>query len=80
MSTATVPFTIQLPQPEVTFLETYAARHHITIADMIDYFIEQLHLIERYELHPEVAQLRGLLPKTIDAKKEYYDYLKEKHR
>ena len=80
MHVKTIPLTIQLPQPEVTFLENYASRHRLTVANVIDYFIEQLHTIEHYELHPDVAQIRGLLPQAIDARKEYYDYLEEKHR
>ena len=80
MQAETISLTIRLPQPEVAFLENYASRHRLTIADVFDYFIEQLHQNERYELHPEVAQLKGLLPRAIDAKKEYYDHLEEKHR
>ena len=80
MPVKTIPLTIRLPQPDVSFLENYANRHQITIAAIIDYFVEQLQVIERYELHPDVAQLRGLLPPTIDARQEYYDYIEEKHR
>lgn len=33
----------------------------------------------RYVIHPEVAKMRGLLPNDIDAKDEYYEYLRKKH-
>ena len=34
---------------------------------------------EEYELHPDIEQLKGLIPPDVDAQQEYYDYLEKKH-
>jgi hypothetical protein len=72
--------TIQLPQPKIIFLEEYAQRHKVTVAELIDQFINQLRVAERYSHHPEIEKFAGILPADIDAEKEYYDHIEEKHR
>jgi len=72
--------TIELPQPEVTFLEEYAARHATTVAKLIEQFIKQLKMSEKYSFHPDIQKFAGMVPKDIDARREYYEYLEEKHK
>lgn len=76
----TKQLTVQLPEMEINFLEDYANRHQITVSKVIDYLIEQLQISEKYVLHPDIEKHSGILPKDIDAEKEYYGYLEEKHK
>jgi len=39
-----------------------------------------LQILENYSYHPDIEKGSGLIPKDIDAQKEYYDYIEEKHR
>ncbi len=74
---------IQLPKTEATFLEKYIKRHKITIDELIDMYIKQLQMIEEhssFDIDAEIEQHAGIIPSDIDVKKEYYDYLEEKHR
>lgn len=72
--------TIQLPQPEIAFLKDYAERHQVTVSEVIDYFVKQLRVAEKYSFHPDIERFAGMIPKEVDVRKEYYEYLEEKHR
>ena len=34
---------------------------------------------EEYELHPDIEQLKGLIPPDVDVRQEYCDDLEKKH-
>ncbi len=72
--------TIQLPESEVDFLEKYTKRNNITISELIDQYIQQLQISERYSHHPDVKKNAGIIPNDINAQKEYYNYIEEKHQ
>jgi hypothetical protein len=74
------PMTIHLPESEVAFLEEYAERHQVTVEELIDQFVKQLRSTEKYSFHPEMKKFAGIVPKDIDARKEYYEHLEEKHK
>ena len=80
----TTQFTIQLPKAEATFLEEYTKRHNITISELIDIYIRQLQQAEktasRSAVDAELEQHTGVIPDGIDVKREYVNYLEEKHR
>lgn len=42
----TMPLTVRLPQPEVKFIEDYARRHKLTIAELFDLYIKLLQQAE----------------------------------
>jgi len=72
--------TIELPASEIVFLEEYAKRHQTTIAELFEQFIKQLRMSENYSFHPDIQKFAGMVPKDIDARREYYEYLEEKHK
>jgi len=72
--------TIELPAAEAIFLEEYAKRHKITIEEIFEQFIKQLRMYENYSFHPDIQKFAGIVPKDIDARREYYEYLEEKHK
>ncbi len=74
------PLTIHLPEPEVTFLKEYAKRHQVSLAELIDQFVKQLRVAEKYSYHADIKKFAGLVPKDIDARREYYEHLEEKHK
>ncbi len=72
--------TIQLPESGLTFLQAYAKRQNKSISELIDQYIQQLQILENYSYHPDIEKGSGQIPKDLDAQKEYYDYIEEKHR
>jgi len=81
----TTQLTIRLPKSEMMFLEEYTKRHKISISELIDIYIKQLQQIEDTppllsDLDEEFEQHVGIIPMDVDVEKEYYDYLKEKHK
>ncbi len=42
----TMPITVQLPTPEAKFIEDYARRHRLTIAELFDSYIKLLQQAE----------------------------------
>lgn len=71
---------IDVPENDINFLNEYAKRHHVTISALIDQYIKQLQVYEKYKFHPDIEKNTGIIPKTIDVKNEYYEYLEEKHK
>ena len=76
----TTILTIRLAKTERAFLEEYAQRHRITISELIDQYIKQLQISEKYSFHNDVDKYTGDIPDNIDAQKEYYDHIEEKHK
>ncbi|MGH7601059.1 MAG: DUF6364 family protein [bacterium] len=72
--------TLQLPKTEVAFLEEYAERHKVTIAQLIDLFVKQLRFAEQYPYHPDMGKFAGVVPKDVEVQKSYYEYLEAKHQ
>lgn len=63
------------------FIEDFAKHHKVTIADLLANFIKQLRTVEtEYSFHPDIKKFAGIIPKEVDAKTAYYDYLEEKHK
>ena len=88
MQVETIPLTIQLPKPEISFLEDYAKRHRFSIAELIDLYIKQLQLSEQFfassgrddAIDAELEQHAGVIPPSVDVVKEYHEYLEEKYK
>ena len=80
----TKQITLQLPQTEVSFLEEYTRRHKTTIAQLFDSYIRQLQQREENTsfsaVDAELEEHSGIIPSKIDAEREYYEALEEKHR
>ncbi len=39
-----------------------------------------MQVYEKYKFHPDIEKNIGIIPDTIDAKREYYEHLEEKHK
>jgi hypothetical protein len=71
--------TIQLPTDEISFLRQYAERHKITISELIDRYAKFLQVPQKYDLHPDIQKITGIIPKDIDTEKIFYQHSMEKH-
>jgi len=79
MST-TKQLTIDLAEPDLAFLMDYTKRHKITVTELIDQYLKQLRMVERYSLHPDIEKFTGIVRDGIDAKSAYYEHIEGKHR
>jgi len=76
----TQKLTVRLPVDDITFLKGYARHSGITVTEALRRYVFRLREIERLDIHPEVAQLAGLIPADVDARTEYSAHLEEKYR
>lgn len=72
--------TVPLPPEEIEFLQKYAREHGTTAAEIVARYVHRLKTAASRPLHPEVAQITGLIPETTDASAEYRQRLLDKHR
>jgi len=77
---ASTQLTVDLAESEITFLMEYADKHKITIAELIDQYVKQLRIADRYSYHPDIEKFTGIVRDGIDAKSAYYEHIEEKHR
>ena len=85
----TTEIRVRLPKDEAEFLKAYARQHGLSVADVIDRFVQHLQdtavLAEQDEaveadIHPEVQRISGLVPEEVDARMVYQAHLLRKHR
>jgi len=50
------------------------------IKKLIDQYLEQRRLSEKYSFHPDVERFAGMIPKEVEVRKEYYEHLEQKHK
>ncbi len=89
----TAQLTVKLPKTEITFLERYAQRHQVSIAELFDTYIKQLHQTEEAEqevvsqltdsqqqdpVEDFLAKWTGIL-KGTDPDELKFQYLQEKY-
>lgn len=75
----TAELKIVLPKKDLEFTEWYAREHRITVAELIDRYLQRLQKVPQIPIHPDVQALSGLLPADLDAEDLYYDHLLRKH-
>ena len=73
----TTEISIRLPKDEAEFLEAYAREQGLSVADVIDRFIQQLQ--DAAGVHPDVRRISGLVPEEVDAQVAYRSHLLRKH-
>jgi hypothetical protein len=78
MKAETTKLTIRLPRENVETAKSFAARHGISVTEVIDRYLKSLNRMEE-SLSPEVTKITGLVPEQVDAKTEYRKHLTEKH-
>jgi hypothetical protein len=71
---------VELPEEDVNFMESYARKQGKSVAEFIEQYIQQLQTRNAGSLHPEVTRMTGILPKDLNVKSEYYEYIREKHQ
>lgn len=75
----TVELKIRLPKKDLEFAEWYAREHQITVAELIDRYLQRLQNPPRIPIHPDVQAMTGLIPAEVDAETLYHERLLRKH-
>jgi hypothetical protein len=72
--------TVQLPREDAEFLETYAKEHATSIGEILTRFARRLQSTTQPAPHREDVKFSGAVPADVDARKNYRDYIVDKHR
>lgn len=72
--------TIRLPEEDIDFAKEYAARHGMTMTQLIDRYLKVLQRRPEGQLHPDIVRFSGILPENIDARDVYHAGQEEKHK
>jgi hypothetical protein len=72
--------TIRLPEEDIDFAKQYAARHGLTMTELIDRYLKKLQHPPEKLLNPDIIRFSGIIPETIDARKDHYSAVEEKHK
>lgn len=75
----TTALTVQLPEDDAQFLEAYAKKHAVSIADLFARYAQRLQHAPRTP-HPENLKFTGAVPPDVDTRAEYRQYAAAKHR
>jgi antitoxin component of RelBE/YafQ-DinJ toxin-antitoxin module len=71
--------TLRLNKRLIEQAKEYAARHNISVSELVETFFLRLEDVDEKGHTQLVRQLTGLLPEEVDAEKEYADHLMEKY-
>ena len=77
---STRKLTVRLPAEDIDFAKGYAARHGMTLTELIDRYLRQLRRTPQGRLHPDILRFSGIVPGDIDARQDHRDALEDKHR
>ncbi len=77
---ATRKLTIRLPEEEIDFAKEYAARHGLTMTQLIDRYLKELQRGPAGRLSPDIVRFSGIVPHSIDAREDYNAGMEEKHK
>jgi len=75
----TAKLTVRLPKSDLEFAKEYAQAHRITVTELIDRYLRSLRG-GAGAIHPEVEKISGLVPPGVDARAEYREHARKKHR
>ena len=75
----TAKLTVRLPKGDLEFAKRYAEAHRITVTELIDRYLRSLQTGTR-AIHQEVERIAGLIPPEVDARAEYREHSRRKHR
>ena len=76
----TAELKILLPKKDLDFAEWYAREHQITVAELIDRYLQRLQKVPQIPIHPDVEALRGSVRAEVDVEELYHEHLLRKHR
>lgn len=71
--------TLRLNKRLIEQAKEYAAKHNISVSELVETYFLQLDLASGRTHTPLVQQLTGILPADIDVKQEHKDYLVGKY-
>jgi hypothetical protein len=71
--------TIELPQPDAEFVQTYAKENNLTIDTVIDRLIQGLQRMTTRRVDPVLQSMVGMLPPDTDVDEVRMQYLTEKY-
>lgn len=71
---------ITIKDEVATFLESYAAREHISLAELLEKFAAAIQSIEHSSIHPTVQALTGIFDASAQAREAFYQHLSDKHQ
>ena len=77
---ATRKLTIRLPEEDIDFAKEYAARHGLTMTELIDRYLKKLQRPPDRDLSPEILRFSGIIPETAEPREDYYAAVEEKHK
>lgn len=77
---STRKLTIRLPEEEIDFARKYAARHGLTMTQLIDRYLKALQRRPEGQLDPDIVRFSGIIPEDLAARDEYHGGMAEKHR
>lgn len=72
----TMELTVQLPEDDAHFLESYAKEQAISVAELLARYARRL---QRRAPHPDNLKFNGTVPTDIDARKEHRQHIENKH-
>lgn len=75
----TAKLTVRLPKGDLEFAKRYAEAHRITVTELIDRYLRSLQTGSG-AIHQEVERIAGLIPPEVDARAEYREHSRRKHR
>jgi antitoxin component of RelBE/YafQ-DinJ toxin-antitoxin module len=71
--------TLRLNKRLIEQAKEYAARHNISVSELVETFFLRLEEADEQAHSPLVRQLTGILPEDIDVEQVYADHLLEKY-
>jgi antitoxin component of RelBE/YafQ-DinJ toxin-antitoxin module len=71
--------TLRLNKRLIEQAKEYAARHNISVSELVETFFLRLEDVDEKGHTQLVRQLTGILSKEVDVEKEYADHLMEKY-
>lgn len=72
--------TVRLPEEDIDFAKEYAARHGLTMTQLIDRYLKTLQQFPNGQLNADIIRFSGIIPETVDAQEEYHTAVEEKHK
>ena len=71
--------TLRLNKRLIEQAKAYAAKHNLSVSEMVETYFLNLKETENEAHTPLVRQLTSILPESVDVKSAYDDYLADKY-
>ncbi len=71
--------TLRLNEQLIEQAKAYAARHNLSVSELVETYFLHLKGAEAADHTPLVRQLTGILPESVDVAQLHGDYLVEKY-